>query len=319
MTAKDRRVALPSGLLVHGATRAGARYEHFIASYFHPDMEIAPGMTVLDVGANIGLFSLELLRRCGGHARLLAFEPAPEPFAHLVQNIRELFPQADAHVYRGGLAAESGTATLYYRPRATPTSSLTRRRLGDPREFADAMLRQPPAEYPPLWSGRLRKLPRPVLIALLHAVGWWSQARIVTVPCRLTTISEVLRDHEIARVDFLKVDVEGAELEVLRGIEAEDWPKIRQLVVEVHDLDQRVTAVRGMLEQAGFARLEVEQEWPFEGTNVYMVRATRSSSEAALEQPDGAGHAVLRADPPPERGGALGDRRLTGRGEDRIG
>jgi FkbM family methyltransferase len=38
-------------------------------------------MTVLDGGANIGTFSLEVLQRCGGEERVLAVEPAPEPFA----------------------------------------------------------------------------------------------------------------------------------------------------------------------------------------------------------------------------------------------
>jgi FkbM family methyltransferase len=299
LAVQDRRVALPTGLRVHGASWADARYQHFISGYFRPGIEIRPGMTVLDVGANIGLFSLEVLRRCGGNARLLAFEPAPDPFAHLERNIHEVFPDTDAQLYRCGLAAHSGEATLYYRPRASPTSSLVRHALGDPREFADAMLRDPPAEYEPLFSGRLRKLPRPVLVALLRAAGWWSQGRIETIPCRLTTISSVLREREIGRVDFLKVDVEGVELEVLRGIDAQDWPKIQQLAIEVHDLDQRVATVRAMLERAGFDHPEVQQDWPFEGTNVYMVRATRSSPDAALERGDGPRHAVLGTDPPP--------------------
>jgi hypothetical protein len=44
-------------------------------------------MTVIDVGAHIGLFSLEVLRRCRGDVRLLAFEPAPDSFAALERKI----------------------------------------------------------------------------------------------------------------------------------------------------------------------------------------------------------------------------------------
>ena len=38
-------------------------------------------------------------------------------------------------------------------------------------------------------------------------------------------------------VDLLKVDVERAEKEVLEGILPSDWPKIRQVAMEVHDVD----------------------------------------------------------------------------------
>lgn len=61
-------------------------------------------------------------------------------------------------------------------------------------------------------------------------------------------------------VDLLKIDVERAELAVLRGVQPEDWPRIRQVSMEVHDVDgqlQRVLDVlqtQGKFEQARQAR-----------------------------------------------------------------
>ncbi|CAM9553811.1 unnamed protein product, partial [Ectocarpus sp. 12 AP-2014] len=46
----------------------------------------------------------------------------------------------------------------------------------------------------------------------------------------------------VAGVDLLKVDVEGDELAVLHGIDDDDWPKIRQIALEVHDIDGRLAA-----------------------------------------------------------------------------
>ena len=46
------------------------------------------------------------------------------------------------------------------------------------------------------------------------------------------------------KIDLLKIDVEKGELEVLNGIEDADWPRIHQIVMEVHDLDGRVGMVR---------------------------------------------------------------------------
>lgn len=61
-----------------------------------------------------------------------------------------------------------------------------------------------------------------------------------------------------------QVDVEGCELEVLRGMDAHTWALTRQVVAEVHSGwcgsgggggpgEQRVTEVQGLLERNGFA------------------------------------------------------------------
>ena len=36
-----------------------------------------------------------------------------------------------------------------------------------------------------------------------------------------------------------KVDVEGDELEVLLSLDGSDWEKVKQVVVKVHDIDDR--------------------------------------------------------------------------------
>ena len=47
--------------------------------------------------------------------------------------------------------------------------------------------------------------------------------------CAMTTVSALISEHSLKRVDLLKIDVEGAELDVLRGIDQKDWPTIRQV------------------------------------------------------------------------------------------
>jgi len=44
---------------------------------------LRPGMTVIDIGANLGVYSLPLARRVGTHGHVFAYEPASEPRALL--------------------------------------------------------------------------------------------------------------------------------------------------------------------------------------------------------------------------------------------
>jgi len=45
----------------------------------------------------------------------------------------------------------------------------------------------------------------------------------------------VLREHGVEQIDLLKIDAEKAELDIINGIDDHDWPKIKQIVLEIHD------------------------------------------------------------------------------------
>ena len=96
----------------------------------------------------------------------------------------------------------------------------------------------------------------------------------VTLSCELRTLSQVLRDESLTHVDLLKLDVEKAELDVLRGVDEADWPRIRQIVAEVHDEQGRLATISEMLAQRGFS-VSTEQEAMWRETGVHMLYATR--------------------------------------------
>ena len=50
---------------------------------------VKPGMTIVDIGANIGYYTLLFARAVGEGGSVYAFEPAPETFALLKRNLRE--------------------------------------------------------------------------------------------------------------------------------------------------------------------------------------------------------------------------------------
>ena len=94
------------------------------------------------------------------------------------------------------------------------------------------------------------------------------------VVCRMTTVSRFLAEQRVETVDLLKIDVERAEFDVLGGIETSDWPRIRQVVAEVHDFEGRLMKMKGLLEAKGF-RVFAEQEEMMRSTDVHVVYAVR--------------------------------------------
>ena len=69
---------------------------------------------------------------------------------------------------------------------------------------------------------------------------------------KLKTLSSVINDLDVKNIDLLKIDVEGAEYEVLQGIAPDDWRKIKQIVLEVHDLEGRLDKIQALLKSNGF-------------------------------------------------------------------
>jgi non-ribosomal peptide synthase protein (TIGR01720 family) len=102
--------------------------------------------------------------------------------------------------------------------------------------------------------------------------------------CQLKTLSEVIRDEGVRKIDLLKIDVEKGELAVLAGIEDADWSKIDQIVMEVHDLDGRVRQVTELLSSRGF-KIDVQQDATLAQTNLYNLYARRNVNRPKSEKP----------------------------------
>src|SRR2546429_4364399 len=87
-------VTADSGVLaeVAGVNMAEMRFLHdeiFVGEvYLRGGIVLREGAVVFDVGANIGMFSLFIGARCPS-AEVYAFEPVPEVFAKLQQNVGE--------------------------------------------------------------------------------------------------------------------------------------------------------------------------------------------------------------------------------------
>jgi FkbM family methyltransferase len=217
--------------------------------YRRHGVTISDGDCIVDVGANTGLFIL-YLNEILVDAHIYAFEPVPATFQVLRRNM-ERHNHFPLRLFNVGLSRRSGPASFTYYPRMSNASTMY------PDESARAVQRGRDYVFDriPSLSRPLRFFlalcPMPVKNLMAERVRKYylkSQAVI----CELRTLSEVLRQNRIDRVDLLKIDAERSEQPILGGLAEADWPKIRQVVVEVHEGDDATQAMVDLLKRRGF-------------------------------------------------------------------
>jgi FkbH-like protein/FkbM family methyltransferase len=273
------RFTLPNGLKIAHLNRYETEYVYQEIfedrCYLRHGIRLKDEAVVVDIGANIGLFSL-FAANCCPTASIYAFEPSPQAFRVLEANCRAYGPRF--HPYNMGVSDRPGNGRLTFYPNSSVFSSFH----ADPVEDRRAI--QAVAE------NMLRK----ELGTTAEAVGEYARdlttARLErqVFECPLVGVSDIIRRNALTRVDLLKVDAEKSELEILRGIEENHWPLIGQVVVEVHDSSRKtLEAVKEILERRGF-RCAVEEEKLLAGSGLYNVYATRArvlDGEAKSEAP----------------------------------
>jgi len=110
----------------------------------------AEGSTVLDVGANIGFFSLLAARSVGATGRVLAFEPVAATCAQLRANL-QLNAAGNIAVHELALSDRDGTVAIYEGPGRNRGLSSMR-----PIEEASALRAVPAAAFDSLDAGDAR-------------------------------------------------------------------------------------------------------------------------------------------------------------------
>jgi FkbM family methyltransferase len=87
-----------------------------VTAFLERTLEIQPGDVLFDIGANIGWYSLVLDRLAPKGADIYAFEPEPENFDLLVENVRRN-AAGKVHPVRKGLSDREGVLKLHLCPR----------------------------------------------------------------------------------------------------------------------------------------------------------------------------------------------------------
>ena len=274
--ARARRV-LPNGLEIAHLNRYETDYVyHEIFEdqcYLRHGIRLHDRDTVLDIGANIGLFSLFVMSRCKD-PRIYAFEPAPVVYDLLKANCDAY--GSNVHTFDVGVSDKPGSATFTFYEKSSVFSGFHSDESED-REAIKTVVRNM------LKSESVAGASVEDYVNELTA----DRLRRRTHECRLTSVSDIIRENQIDKVNLLKIDAEKSELDIINGIEEHDWPKIDQIVIEVHDRTQEaVKRIEALLIGRGY-RCAVEKEALLDRAGLFNLYATRGEAGDAIRSDSG--------------------------------
>jgi amino acid adenylation domain-containing protein/FkbM family methyltransferase len=264
--------SLPDGLRVLDLNPADTEFMY--AEIFEREVylggfvDLPAEACVIDAGANIGLFSL-FASQNAPRGRVVAFEPAPAAADALLTNLK-INGRTNVEVRVEALSGRKGSATLTYYPHSTGMTSLYASQ-DEERATLSSIIANQLAHGDIAQADELANYTEDLVDSKL--IGQ-------RLECTLTTLSDVLDELELPRVDLLKIDVQKAEFDLLGGIREEHWPLIRQIVAEVHDVDGRLDRMVALLSDRGFD-VSTRQDAMFAGSTLYYLYASRGLTAPA--------------------------------------
>ncbi|WP_394831339.1 FkbM family methyltransferase [Pendulispora rubella] len=273
-TAHSLPYRLPNGWEITHQNKAET--DHFYEDIFEHRTytrhlnELPENACVFDVGANIGLFSL-FVHGLGRNATVYAFEPSAPTFDILRRNLSK--HGVRAKLFDMGLSNAERTADFTFYPHSSGMSSV----YGNADE-EKAVLRA-------ILQNQMDQGTDGMNQVMEHSEALLSQrVKGQHLTCRLRTLSGIVREEGIERIDLLKIDVQKSELDVLLGIEPADWPKIRALAIEVHDIEGRVQHIEQWLVRQGYD-VTTEQDELYRDSGIYLIYAQCAAGASSTKTP----------------------------------
>jgi FkbM family methyltransferase len=191
----------------------------------HPLFKIKSHDTVVDIGANVGFFTLKAAHEAH-QGKVYAYEPCSMHFDLLSENVRQN-KLANVSVFKEAVWKETDQLELLFSMEVEPNNtSLFSGGGGDKKETVESI-----------------------------------------------SLADVFRRNQIEACDFLKLDCEGAEYEILYNAPDEVFRSIKKIAMEWHRFDPSHTPdkLARFLEDKGFTLIE-EPDWTQMTGHLYAYR-----------------------------------------------
>jgi FkbM family methyltransferase len=170
-------------------------WEPHVTAVFRERLQ--PGDVCLDIGANVGYFTLLAARIVGPSGRVHAFEPEPTNTEQLVEHVRSN-NLGNVSVHRVAVGVEGGKAALH-QPR--------------------------PASNPRAWT----------LVGRPDERTEREGGAVPPTTVRIAPLTECVSTSDRSRIRLVKIDVDGAEVEVLAALsDLVGEGRCPDVVVELH-------------------------------------------------------------------------------------
>lgn len=261
--------------------------------YFGPppdglEIKVPENAVIVDVGAHFGLFTLESHARSNYTSTHYCFEPIAQIRERLNPVVAGLDPTGTKiKVFPFGLGEKEETLQFTYVAQS-PHLSGYKNTDGDVETLLSTdhfinMCYNP--ECPaynktvmPAWFWYLPRMVGEPLLRMVYDRTMASRPGAEEVECKVRVLSEVFAEEGIEHIDILKIDVEGAELDVVKGISASDWAKVQCLAIEVHDNIGNLAPIRAIIEANGLTDVVQVQDLSAKDIMLYQLVARRPSN-----------------------------------------
>jgi FkbH-like protein/FkbM family methyltransferase len=238
--------------------------------YLKHGIKINDGDTIIDIGANIGLFTLFINQNCKD-VNVYSFEPSPIVYDLLKTN--SSIYCSHTKTFNCGVSDKKKTARFTFYNTSSVFSSFNANEEED-KEAIQAVVRNMLSDISSDDTGDLE-----LYVEELTSGRLDSQ----TFDCPLISVADIIRDNSIKNIDLLKIDAEKSELDILKGIGESNWDKIKQIVIEIHDkVGDTFEEVKSILAKKGF-KFEVEEEKFLKESGLYNIYAKK---EFGIENSD---------------------------------
>lgn len=249
-------------------------------TYEQYGVDLQPDSVIVDVGGNIGLFTLYAAWKLKGKAKIYVFEPVPFIYNILRKNIAR-FAGADPNQIEAvnvGLGKDPQQKTLEFdffplAPGVSSGKAFFKKQFDEDFVYKAEMVDELKNINLKIYYYLLKIVPFKAQIFQLYKKYTYRSTKVLA---KMSTLSTFIDQRGIDRIDFLKIDVEGAERDVVEGISAEHWHMIKQVAMEAHDYKDNLQVIEQILTQHGFkvtvTRSEMAKKLDANMYNVYAYK-----------------------------------------------
>ncbi|SCV54324.1 uncharacterized protein FFFS_11196 [Fusarium fujikuroi] len=253
MTTPLQLLETPDGISFYHQGEEEARwiFDEIFTQRCYDTVKLSGKPVIIDAGANIGLYTL-FAKKNYPDAQVLAFEPARESGSIFNHNM-SLHKLSGVELHECALGSKNETKMLTFFPNTPAFSTICS---DGGKELLDLIADKVSNEI----ADRMRE-----------------NAQEAPVPVR--RLSEFLRDRgDITKVDLLKIDIEGGELNVIKGLDEDHLLSVKNIVMELWSPDGQLEAMQKFLEAKGYTVTTTLVPWKSgqaEQLKMYMLTAER--------------------------------------------